>query len=182
MRTGAEMTLRDMTTADIDAITALDSQLFGVDCWPRYMFVDELAQPETRRYIIAEVSDGVGHKETVGYAGLMCLPPLGDIQTIGVLAEYEGRGFARAMMDELIAEAKKRGAEDVMLEVSATNPRAQELYRRFGFEHIHTRKKYYRDGSDGLIMRLRLSELPVPSGDVPPTEVPLANVPEQKES
>ena len=44
-----------------------------------------------------------------------------------------------------------------MLEVSSENPRAQKLYRRYGFEHIHTRRRYYRDGSDGLIMRLPLA-------------------------
>lgn len=165
--------LRDMVPADIDFITALDQQLFGIDSWPRTMFVDELAQPETRRYIIAELPSGVDHQGTgsqgiqrqgsegqdmtvAGYAGLMCVPPIGDIQTIGVLPEFEGRGIARAMMDELIAEALRRGAENIMLEVSSTNPRAQRLYQRYGFEHIHTRRRYYRDGSDGLIMRLQL--------------------------
>lgn len=149
-----------MTAADIDFITALDAQLFGVDCWPRHMFVDELAQPETRRYVIAEVpsSRPDGSPQIVGYAGLMCVAPIGDIQTIGVLPEFEGRGFARAMMAELIGEAVRRGATDIMLEVSSVNPRAQELYRRLGFEHIHTRRRYYRDGSDGLIMRLSLTE------------------------
>ncbi|MFQ4150032.1 ribosomal protein S18-alanine N-acetyltransferase [Arthrobacter sp. LAPM80] len=153
--------LRDMVPADIDFITALDKHLFGVDSWPRDMFVGELAQPETRRYVIAELPSGVEHedgeRQAVGYAGLMCVPPIGDIQTIGVLPEFEGRGIARAMMDELIAEAVRRGAEDIMLEVSSTNPRAQNLYRRYGFEHIHTRRRYYRDGSDGLIMRLSLA-------------------------
>lgn len=156
--------LRDMVPADIDFITALDKTLFGIDSWPRDMFVGELSQPETRRYIIAELPSGVGlgsagqesGRQAVGYAGLMCVPPIGDIQTIGVLAEFEGRGIARAMLDELIAEAARRGAEDIMLEVSSTNPRAQRLYARYGFEHIHTRRRYYRDGSDGLIMRLHL--------------------------
>jgi ribosomal-protein-alanine N-acetyltransferase len=60
----------------------------------------------------------------------------------------------------LIGEAARRGARDVLLEVSSDNPRAQKLYRRYGFEHIHTRRRYYRDGSDGLIMRLTLPDHP----------------------
>lgn len=148
--------LRAMVPADIDVITALDAQLFGVDCWPRYMFEAELAQPETRRYIIAEVPDNAGGRHLAGYAGLMCVEPVGDIQTIGVLPEFEGRGIARAMLADLIAEATRRGALEIMLEVSSTNPRAQDLYRRYGFAHIHTRRRYYKDGSDGLIMRLTL--------------------------
>ncbi|MCQ9164643.1 MULTISPECIES: ribosomal protein S18-alanine N-acetyltransferase [unclassified Arthrobacter] len=146
-----------MAASDVGPITAMDALLFGVDCWPRQLFEDELAAPLTRRYIVAEVPGGDGRPQTVGYAGLMCVPPIGDIQTIGVLPEFEGRGIARAMLAELIGEARRRGARDVMLEVSATNPRAQELYRRFGFEHIHTRRRYYRDGSDGLVMRLSVA-------------------------
>lgn len=162
MSTPTGLLLRDMQAADIDAITALDEQLFGVDCWPRYMFVDELAQPETRRYIIAELTSPDGLPVLAGYAGLMCIPPVGDIQTIGVLPVFEGQGIARAMMDLLIGESVKRGADSVMLEVSATNPRAQRLYERYGFEHIHKRRKYYRDGSDALIMRLALPEHTAP--------------------
>jgi ribosomal-protein-alanine N-acetyltransferase len=40
--------------------------------------------------------------------------------------------------------------------VRADNPRAQRLYLRFGFEQIHVRPRYYRDGVDALIMRLQL--------------------------
>lgn len=154
----APAVLRDMVSADIDAIAAMDVRLFGIDCWPRHMFVDELAQPKTRRYIVAEVGGSAEVKRIVGYAGLMCVPPIGDIQTIGVEPEFGGRGIARAMLAELLAEARRRGARAVMLEVSAVNPRAQELYARFGFEHIHTRRRYYRDGADGLVMRLTLSD------------------------
>ncbi|HKS02457.1 MAG TPA: hypothetical protein VJS86_12345, partial [Arthrobacter sp.] len=39
------------------------------------------------------------------------------------------------------------------------NPRAQQLYVRFGFEQIHVRKRYYRDGVDALIMRLQLEDV-----------------------
>ncbi len=161
---GSPALLRDMGPGDVDFIAALDKLLFGVDAWPRNMFVHELEHPETRRYVIAEVPDGDGGSTAVGYAGLMCVPPTGDIQTIGVLPDYEGRGIARAMMDELIAEAARRGATEVMLEVSAVNPRAQRLYERYGFSHIHTRRKYYRDGSDGLVMHLSL-----PAPDAPTT-------------
>jgi ribosomal-protein-alanine N-acetyltransferase len=47
---------------------------------------------------------------------------------------------------------------EVLLEVRADNPRAQALYVRFGFEQIHVRRRYYRDGTDALIMRLTLTE------------------------
>ena len=144
-------TLRDMTTADIPAVHELECRLFPVDAWPLQMFAAELAQAQTRRYLVAERAGRI-----VGYAGLMCIQPIADVQTIAVVPEQEGQGIGSALLTELIRESRLRRAEDVLLEVRADNPRAQQLYRRYGFEQIHVRPRYYRDGVDALIMRLRL--------------------------
>ena len=150
---------RDMALEDVPAVNALEQRLFPADAWPLEMFLAELSQPETRRYMVAE-SGG----EIVGYAGLMCIEPIADVQTIAVVPEFEGRGIGSALLTRLIDEARRRRAADVLLEVREDNPRAQQLYVRFGFEQIHVRRKYYRDGVDALIMRLQL----VPDGAVPP--------------
>ena len=154
-RPGADVTVRDMTLDDVPAVTALEQRLFPVDAWPLQMFLDELSQPETRRYLVAQGSDGI-----VGYAGLMCIEPNADVQTIAVVPEYEGRGIGTTLLTALIDEARRRRAADVLLEVRADNPRAQQLYVRFGFEQIHIRPRYYRDGVDALIMRLQLAGEP----------------------
>jgi ribosomal-protein-alanine N-acetyltransferase len=152
-------TLRDLAFEDIETVGRLENELFPTDAWPLEMFYTEFFQPDTRRYIVAEV-----HGEAVGYAGVMVIDTTADIQTIGVLPPFEGQGIGRAMLTELLDEARRRGAETVMLEVRADNPRAQQLYTRYGFERIHTRKKYYRDGVDAWVMRL---VLPAGGGDTP---------------
>jgi [ribosomal protein S18]-alanine N-acetyltransferase len=160
-------TLRRMVPADVAAVHALERRLFPVDAWPLEMFFAELAQPVCW-YWVAE-QDGV----IVGYAGLMCIRPVGDVQTIAVVPEHEGRGIGSALLRTLHAQARELGATEVLLEVRADNPRAQQLYRRFGYEQIHTRPRYYRDGADALIMRLDLTGTDTPSAtDTPaaPTE------------
>jgi ribosomal-protein-alanine N-acetyltransferase len=141
-----------MTPDDVIAVSVLEQRLFPVDAWPLHMFYDELAQPETRWYLLAEGTEGI-----VGYAGLMCIEPIADVQTIAVVPEYEGRGIGTILLTRLIEEARRRHAADLLLEVRADNPRAQQLYLRFGFEQIHVRPRYYRDGVDALIMRLQLA-------------------------
>ncbi|WP_308113795.1 ribosomal protein S18-alanine N-acetyltransferase [Arthrobacter sp. ISL-30] len=150
--------IRDMTMDDVPAVEALERRLFPVDAWPMQMFFDELSQTDTRRYLVAEAAGSV-----VAYAGLMCIEPIADIQTIAVVPEFEGKGIGSALLTELIEEARRRKAADVLLEVRRDNPRAQELYTRFGFEQIHVRPRYYRDGVDALIMRLQL-DLPEGGG------------------
>lgn len=147
------VTLRDMTADDVTAVEVLERRLFPVDAWPMQMFFDELAQVDTRRYVVAEAGGQI-----VAYAGLMCIEPIADVQTIAVVPEFEGKGIGSAILMELIEEARRRGAWEVLLEVRADNPRAQALYTRFGFEQIHVRRRYYRDGADALIMRLTLTE------------------------
>ncbi|SEP59426.1 [SSU ribosomal protein S18P]-alanine acetyltransferase [Arthrobacter sp. OV608] len=146
------ISVREMTTHDVIAVSVLEQRLFPVDAWPLHMFYDELAQPDTRWYLAAEGSEGI-----VGYAGLMCIEPIADVQTIAVVPEYEGRGIGTTLLTRLIEEARRRYAADLLLEVRADNPRAQQLYLRFGFEQIHVRPGYYRDGVDALIMRLQLT-------------------------
>jgi len=50
------------------------------------------------------------------------------------------------------ARARELGAERILLEVRADNPRAQRLYERNGYRQIHVRRRYYDDGTDAIIM------------------------------
>jgi ribosomal-protein-alanine N-acetyltransferase len=166
----AGYTLRPMVWADLPAVHALETRLFPQDAWPLHFFEDELSEagsPDdggTRDYRVIEASGEAGtgvSAGVVGYCGLMCVPPLADVQTIAVVPAAEGRGLGTAMLQWMVAEASRRGARDVLLEVRADNPRAQQLYDRHGFEHIHTRAGYYPGGYgappvDALIMRRRL--------------------------
>jgi [ribosomal protein S18]-alanine N-acetyltransferase len=166
----AGYTLRPMEWSDLPAVHALETRLFPQDAWPLHFFEDELSEagPQedggTRDYRLIEAAGEVGAEgssDVVGYCGLMCVPPLADVQTIAVVPEAEGRGLGTAMLQWMVAEASRRGARDVLLEVRADNPRAQQLYIRHGFEHIHTRAGYYPGGYglpavDALIMRRRL--------------------------
>ncbi|MFK4336292.1 MULTISPECIES: ribosomal protein S18-alanine N-acetyltransferase [Kocuria] len=142
--------LRPMQPGDLDAVHTLETVLFPEDAWPRPMFDEELAHP-TRQYWVV-TRDG----EIVAYAGMMCIPPVGDVQTIAVAAAHEGKGLGSALLRVLHEAAVRAGATEMMLEVRADNPRAQALYRRFGYEHIHTRAHYYGPGHDALIMRCEL--------------------------
>ena len=64
-----------------------------------------------------------------------------------------GTGIGGAMLTELLAEAVRRGAREIFLEVRADNPGAQGVYGDFGFEGIGVRRRYYEDGTDAIMMK-----------------------------
>ncbi|MGW5875482.1 ribosomal protein S18-alanine N-acetyltransferase [Nocardiopsis terrae] len=143
--------LRPMTTDDVPAVMALERALFPLDAWSEGMLRDELAETATRHYLVAE-SGAPGDAAVVGYAGLRFVPPEGDVQTMAVAEPAWGRGIGRALLTELLAAAGERGVTHMFLEVRSDNPRAQDLYTRFGFEAIGVRRGYYK-GADAIVMR-----------------------------
>lgn len=113
-----------------------------------------------------DTEPAVSHREgrrIIGYAGMMCVAPIADVQTLAVAPEAQGSGLGTRLLRTIVEAARTwpgitGGAEQVLLEVRADNPGAQALYQREGFSHIHTRAQYYPDGEDALIMQRLLKD------------------------
>ena len=74
-----------------------------------------------------------------------------------MLKPWQGAGLAPAMMDWVIAEARRRGAEELYLSVFADNHRAQRFYARYGFEAVGRYDFMVGTHADeDIIMRLAL--------------------------
>ncbi len=140
--------LRPMGLGDLDAVMALEEELFAPDTWTAAMYREELAQSDTRHYLVAEDAGAV-----VGYAGLIAYDDEAHVATIGVTGARQGQGLGARLLDALLAEADRRSPV-VLLEVRADNEHAQELYRRRGFAEIGRRRGYYQpSGTDAVVMR-----------------------------
>lgn len=107
-----------------------------------------------RKYLVlADESDTIH-----GYAGLLVVGEVGDIQTLAVAPTQRGRGYGRVLMHALAEEAARRGVRDVFLEVRADNEPARHLYLSLGFAEIGTRPRYYQpDGVDAIVMQARIA-------------------------
>ena len=155
--------LRPMRWWDVEAVQALDAQLFGPTAWTPAMFWSELAAGPTRWYVVAE---SLGPDEAgavagpagalAGYAGLLVPGPEADVQTIAVAPYAQGRGVGTRLLRALTEHAVRSGARSLLLEVRADNAPAIALYEREGFERVSVRRRYYQPGDvDAWIMRRR---------------------------
>ena len=82
------------------------------------------------------------------------------MQTLAVAPAAQGQGLGRRLLDALVAEARRRDAGEVLLEVRAENAAALALYTAAGFERIGVRRGYYQPGgTDALVLRLRITRL-----------------------
>jgi ribosomal-protein-alanine N-acetyltransferase len=149
--------LERMRPAHIPLVLEHEHETFGTESWSAGMYRDELADPWNRHYLVAFEQTAEGERRLVGWAGLLVIGPTAEILTIGAAAHSRRRGVATILMDALLAEARRRRAREVLLEVRVDNEPAKALYARHGFEQMGVRKGYYQPANvDAATLRLAL--------------------------
>jgi len=141
------MEIRGMTVADLTGVCELEQELFTMP-WPRASFLYEISGNDRSFSIV-----GVEDDEVVAYAIAWFVCDELHIGNIAVTGKWQGRGLGRRLLEHMLIEAGKREIAFATLEVRASNVRAINLYRRYGFKGIAIRKNYYTDNrEDALIM------------------------------
>ena len=138
----------DITSAnllDLNALRHLEQTCFPKDAWPLLDLFAVLSFPGVVRL------KGVEGELMIGFVAGDPRPQEGFswIATIGVLPEYRGKGYGRALLEACEAQLT---TERVRLSVRASNQGAIRMYEKAGYLHFERWKKYYNDGEDAMIM------------------------------
>ncbi len=132
---------------DVNELLVIENTQFP-EPWTKNMLLEEITNVATRRYTVATFEGRI-----IGYLGVMFVMDELHVNTLGTLADFEGRGVATSLMDEAWLDAKRRGITRATLEVAASNTRAQRLYYSYGFKPVGVRKNYYeRTHEDALVL------------------------------
>lgn len=124
--------------------------------WSASLFASEIAQPDSRRYLVAVSPDRAGaflRRPVLGYAGVLVTVGEAHITTVATHPHHHRRKVASRLLVDLLRAARELGAEAATLEVRVNNRGAQRLYSSFGFAPVGVRPKYYAEtNEDALIM------------------------------
>ncbi len=140
-----------MVADDLDEIMPLERVAFA-DPWTRRMYLSDLAENPLATYRVIRSGDGANLPPILGWGGFWLLIDEAHIATVASHPQYRGCGLGEWLVVALLDKAQERGARVATLEVRASNMPAQKLYDKLGFDIVGMRRKYYRDGEDGLIM------------------------------
>lgn len=80
-----------------------------------------------------------------------------EILTLAVLPAARRRGLGAALLAAACADAARRGAAVLFLEVAEANAAARQLYAAAGFAPAGRRRGYYPGGQDALVLRRDLA-------------------------
>jgi ribosomal protein S18 acetylase RimI-like enzyme len=147
------LTVRPATPADVAVVTTMEREVFGDDAWTAASVTEELTGPG--RW--ARVACG-GDGAVVGYAVTSRSGDVVDLHRIVVVPGWRRRGVAHALLTAATSAAAEAGADRMLLEVGAGNDAARAFYAAHRFEEIHRRPRYYRDGSEALVLAVPVRE------------------------
>ena len=144
-----------VTCKKIPEIVALDRVCLG-GLWTASAYLREV---ESSRSTLLALDFKNNQEEPAIAIGMACLWAIVDEAHITLLAiapNYRRKGLGQLLLLTLLKEAIARKLEWATLEVNVNNTKAIDLYQKFGFEVVGTRKGYYQPGGeDAAILWLK---------------------------
>ena len=129
--------VRKMTSKDLDAIVAIDTQILGKSRWDYWLMKMTLAEERLPMASLVAEADG----KVVGFilgdaSGYEYDVPenIGWIDTIGVDPAYQKQGIARMLMNEMIANLKKVGVDTIYTMVNWPDWDLLKFFHDSGFQ------------------------------------------------
>ena len=143
------LTIRPFCSADLPRILSIERQCHAYP-WSEEIFRDEMTAAHSRLWVCVEGEE---------IAGFLCWWTICgeiEIQNVATALRYRRHGVGRCLLAAVLEIVRAEGIRRAILEVRVGNLGAISLYREFGFIDCGTRRCYYPDGEDALLMELHL--------------------------
>lgn len=141
--------IRNALTKDFEVIYQLGSLLH--QNYSNLYNLDVLTtQPYFHIYVYEE------NETVLGFLSYTDLDGMIDLLDLVVHEDHRRKKIATYLMNRFITNSKPGGK--ILLEVAVDNDKAISLYKKFGFEIIATRKKYYKNKDAYVMERVNIDE------------------------
>lgn len=171
------LNLRYMTMRDIGQVVEIDRAAFSTP-WSARSYAYEVGESAHSHMVVLErsieqpngglrklVQQMLGRangshpaQRIIAYGGLWRIMDEAHISTIASHPDVRGSGYGELMLASMIRRSIVLGAAYIVLEVRVSNTVAQNLYTKYGFRTVDTKRGYYHDNNeDAYDMRLNLT-------------------------
>ncbi|MBN2682776.1 MAG: ribosomal protein S18-alanine N-acetyltransferase [Bacteroidales bacterium] len=138
--------------SDLKEIVDIENASFTTDKFSSRQFAYLLRKSKAKFF------KAVSGEKILGY--IILLKPKNAkklrLYSIAVHPNARGKGLAQMLMDKTLETAKKLNCQGIKLEVRPNNLSAISLYKKNGYCEKGKIESYYSDGSEALIMELKL--------------------------
>lgn len=134
-----------MKPEDLGGIIEIEKTCFTADAWSEDDFIYRMNASDWRFINLTLEDEG----RVAAYITATVVADEMNIDSVAVAPEYRRKGYASALINLAIKQAK---AAVVMLEVRESNTAAISLYQSLGFEKVGLRKNYYERPVENAVL------------------------------
>ena len=143
------ISFRPLVIEDMDALISIERMVYD-NPWSIGKFKDSLENPNTLSSVIT-----LGN-QIIGYFVASQALDVSDLLNICIHPNKQHQGLGQQLFQNFIKQVKNQGVSQVFIEVRESNQSALLFYEKLGFERIDQRKKYYSNGENAKILRLKI--------------------------
>lgn len=138
--------LRDET--DLEGVLEVEAESF-TNPWTREMYSWELQNRSVCHIFLVRTAEC----RVAGFCAFWLVFDEVHINNVAMRPGFRTQGIGTALLEHVLAEARRLGARRATLEVRASNERARRLYERLGFYVAGVRRNYYSEPvEDALVL------------------------------
>jgi len=142
-----EINIRLGSLSDLNSIFNIEKTVFLTESWSIKMIKLEFFKDSVSKSYVFELNGIV-----IGFAFIDILKYEVHLNRIAIDPNYQQNGFGLQLLKKILEENSKN--KSVFLELKYSNISALKLYRKVGFKKYNTRKNYYSNNNDALLMCL----------------------------
>jgi ribosomal-protein-alanine N-acetyltransferase len=137
-----------MQECDVEQIMKIEEASFGEIHWSRDSFCNEI-ENKIGNYFVAleDCTDKV-----IGYCGFWGVIDEAHITTLAVDKDFHKMKVGEALLQHMIKVAYTLDMKWFTLEVRISNLPALSLYKKYGFDSLGVREKYYQDNNEDAVI------------------------------
>ena len=143
------ISFRTVELEDIDTLILIERIAYDYP-WTYGNFKDSIQNPSTLARVIT-----LNH-EIIGYFVATVTFDTSDLLNICIHPLQQGLGLGQQLFQNFVKQVNTQGVTQVFIEVRESNQSALLFYQKLGFDEIDQRKKYYSNGENAKILRLKI--------------------------
>ena len=138
--------IRDMVNSDLDRVVDIENHCFKAP-WGREDLYREINDNKLAVMQVITVNDLV-----VGFCDYWNTFDSGTICQIAIHPEYQNQKLGSKLLEEVFKDAKAKKTRTLTLEVRASNTKAINFYKKYGFKITLIKEAYYSNVEDAIYM------------------------------
>ena len=138
--------VRDMVNSDLDRVLEIENLCFKAP-WGKDDLYREINDNKLAVLQVITVNDLV-----VGFCDYWNTFDSGTICQIAIHPDFQHQKLGSKLLEEVFKDAKAKKTRTLTLEVRASNTKAINFYKKYGFVVTLIKEAYYSNGEDAIYM------------------------------